>query len=122
MSSSAIPNSRHKKDNNNNTLPVGHGSEQQATMRQKILHEAEICVMKNRNSVYGSPEDNFKNTADLINAQFSHKLKENFSPSDVAILMICLKMARLKTTPSHLDTWVDVAGYAACGAECAVNG
>lgn len=108
--------------NHSPIIPIGHGSEAQAVMRERVLDEAKRCVLKNRNSVYGSPEDNFKNTADVINAQFSHKLKENFSSSDVSILMICLKMARLKTTPGHFDSWVDLAGYAACGAECAVNG
>lgn len=29
--------------------------------------------------------------------------------------MICLKMARLIHNPSHLDSWIDIAGYARCG-------
>lgn len=29
--------------------------------------------------------------------------------------MICLKIARLVHNPSHLDSWIDIAGYARCG-------
>jgi hypothetical protein len=33
-----------------------------------------------------------------------------------------LKLARLENQPDHMDSWVDLAGYAACGAEIAVDG
>lgn len=29
--------------------------------------------------------------------------------------MLCLKMARLVHNPGHLDSWIDIAGYARCG-------
>jgi hypothetical protein len=29
--------------------------------------------------------------------------------------MVVTKVARLVQTPDHLDSWVDVAGYARCG-------
>jgi len=38
-------------------------------------------------------------------------------PHDVALMMALLKIARLKGNPIHGDSWVDLAGYAACGAE-----
>jgi hypothetical protein len=31
--------------------------------------------------------------------------------------MVALKMARLCVDEKHMDSWVDIAGYAACGAE-----
>jgi hypothetical protein len=31
--------------------------------------------------------------------------------------MIAVKLARLKTSPDHIDSWVDLAGYAAIGGE-----
>ena len=40
--------------------------------------------------------------------------------TDVAHMMVLLKMARLVETPQHRDSWVDMAGYAATGAR--VNG
>jgi Domain of unknown function (DUF6378) len=33
---------------------------------------------------------------------------------DVAIMMIAFKLARLKQTPTHRDTKVDVIGYTIC--------
>jgi Domain of unknown function (DUF6378) len=33
-----------------------------------------------------------------------------------------LKLARLENQPDHMDSWVDLAGYAACDAEIAVDG
>jgi hypothetical protein len=32
-----------------------------------------------------------------------------------------LKVARLMHTPGHVDSWVDIAGYAACGADVAAS-
>ena len=36
------------------------------------------------------------------------------SPTQVALCLIDLKLARLTRDPSHLNSIVDVAGYAAC--------
>jgi uncharacterized protein DUF6378 len=36
------------------------------------------------------------------------------TPAQVALCLIDLKMARLSRDPAHLDSIVDVAGYAAC--------
>lgn len=101
---------------------VAFGSEQpdQVTPRGKILREAETLITGDRNKNYGSPTENFDTTAALWNAQMSHKLKpgESFTGTDVALLMIQLKMARLKTSPSNRDHYLDIAGYIACGYEC----
>jgi adenylate cyclase len=40
--------------------------------------------------------------------------KVKVSPAQVAICLIDLKLARLARDPKHLDSMVDVAGYAAC--------
>lgn len=42
-----------------------------------------------------------------------------FTAPDVAGCMIALKLARLSTSTSKADTWIDIAGYAALGAEIA---
>jgi hypothetical protein len=71
---------------------------------------------------YGKPEDNFQRIAILWSAWF-HIRKEPpdsavpFSPFDVAIMNILLKIARLANSPGHADSWIDIAGYAACGAD-----
>lgn len=65
-----------------------------------------------KNISYGSPEDNFARIAALWNAAELG----NFAPSDVALAMILVKVARQMHSPKS-DNWVDIAGYAACGAE-----
>lgn len=89
--------------------------------RSAVLDTANEIVHKDRNVSYGDPEDNFSRTADLINAQFRQMFKYNveFSAHDVAIIQILLKVARLYGAKSDenpmFDSWVDIAGYAACG-------
>lgn len=92
----------------------------EVTPRGKILREAEKLITGDRNKNYGSPTENFDTTAALWNAQLGHKLKpgESFTATDVALLMIQLKMARLKTSTSNRDHYLDIAGYVACGWEC----
>ena len=46
-------------------------------------------------------------------------LPVDIEPEDVAIMMGMLKIARLASNPQHMDSWVDLAGYAACGGEIA---
>ena len=47
------------------------------------------------------------------------KLAGEISAADVAMMMCCLKLARLKATPDHIDSAVDLAGYAALLGEIA---
>jgi hypothetical protein len=46
---------------------------------------------------------------------------QTVTPEQVALAMTCLKVARLIETPDHEDSWVDIAGYGACGAEIATE-
>lgn len=90
-----------------------------APLRARVLDEAKALITGDRNKSYGSPVQNFQNTADMWNVQFRHKLKTNavFTPSDVAQAMVLLKMARMIAGKKQ-DNWTDVVGYAGCGAEC----
>lgn len=81
--------------------------------RQQILDEALKIIMKDRNSVYGNPEDNFKDIADLWTAYKNIK----FTKMDVVIMNMLIKVARLKVTPEYHDGLVDIAGYAGCGGD-----
>lgn len=87
--------------------------------RKEVLDEAAKCVLSDRNKDYGSPEDNFRTTAQIWNAYLQARGFEiTLEPVDVANLMIGLKLARTATSPAKADHYVDMAGYAACGAEC----
>jgi hypothetical protein len=80
-----------------------------------------------RGDSYGTPEDNFRTTAAMWNAWLDQRVQNlnrtqsrlQFEPHDVAALLALLKLARLANDPKHTDSWVDLAGYAACGMETA---
>lgn len=83
--------------------------------RAEILDKAKECVCGQRELDYGTPEDNFRTIANLWTA---YKLV-NFTPQDVAMMMALLKIARIKSGTGTDDSFVDLAGYAACGGEIA---
>lgn len=82
--------------------------------RAEILEAARVCVCGEREQDYGSPEDNFALIAKLWTVYMSHAI----SPKDVAIMMALLKIARIKTgNVNKADSYIDLAGYAACAGE-----
>jgi hypothetical protein len=80
--------------------------------RLDTLKAAAECVCGSREEDYGSPEDNFA----VIAALWTAYTGTDTTPKDVAMMMALLKIARAKAG-SKPDTYVDLAGYAACGAE-----
>lgn len=80
------------------------------TNRKQVLNEALHATLQ-RETDHGTPEDSFKNIANLWSAY----LMVGLNASDVANMMILMKVARNMTNPSHFDNYVDIAGYAACG-------
>lgn len=89
-----------------------------ASGRERVLALALEAVTKDRNIDYGNPEDNFADIAGLWNSYFQGK--SVISPTDVAVAMILMKVARIRTSPMNEDHWVDIAGYAACGFQTAL--
>lgn len=87
--------------------------------RKQVLDAAAACVLQDRAASYGVLEDNFATIADLWSVYWQRRGLVNFEAVDVAVMMGLLKVARLAGNPKHADSWVDLAGYAACGAECA---
>lgn len=85
--------------------------------RSEVLSTASNLVNGDRDQVHGAPCLTFGRIADLWSAYLGFSV----SPSDVASMMVLFKVARLIANKSHPDNWVDIAGYAACGAEIASN-
>lgn len=82
--------------------------------RKEILAEAEKCVCSDRNLQYGEPEDNFN----IIAKFWSAFLDIEIAAWQVAAMMMLMKNARIKASAGRdTDSWVDAAGYSACGAE-----
>lgn len=88
--------------------------------RVEILSTAEKAINGERNLAYGEPEDNFARIAKLWNAYLANMgMPPQLRPHDVALLLDLMKTARLQNDPSHEDSWIDKAGYSACGGEVA---
>lgn len=94
--------------------------------RAAVLEKARACVCGEREEDYGSPEDSFGCIAELWEAYLraaciAPNAVVTVTPTDVAMLMALLKIARVGTSfvGGTADSFVDLAGYAACGAECA---
>ena len=85
------------------------------TKRKEILNKAEQAVCGQRELDYGSPENNFKVIADL----WAVYKGVPFTAKDVSMMMALLKIARIKCGGGTGDSFVDLAGYAACAGEIA---
>jgi len=85
---------------------------------EALLKEALDIVTGARRKSYGNPEDNFACIANLWQAYLNRRSPSNITASDVAVMMVLMKCARLAETPSHHDSALDIAGYAACLARC----
>lgn len=93
--------------------------------REAVLDAAKECVSVTRcldydhgDSEYDGMENNFATIAALWNTYLNCN-DVDILPHDVAAMMALLKIVRLKNNPTHQDSWVDLAGYAACGGEVA---
>ena len=85
--------------------------------REECLRKACEIVNGQREKSYGTPEDNFKMIAYL----WSDYLEADISPVDVSMMMALLKIARISTGTFKEDSFIDLAGYAACGYEIAIG-
>lgn len=84
-------------------------------LRREVLAQADHLTGDTRAEEYGDAAEGFTRIAELWSDLFHYP----FSPEDVALAMILVKAARLKHHSGHFDSWVDIAGYAALGAEVA---
>lgn len=92
--------------------------------RSEVLAAAEKCVCGKRQEDYGTPEDNFTTIGLLwgVYLRAAHPEIAKVLPingieaKDVAIMMALLKVARIAKGSSP-DSFVDLAGYAACAGE-----
>lgn len=104
------------------TTPV---KERHPITREGVLKAAISCVCGDRDEQYGSPEQSFDAIAALWNAYLHNIIPKSvpdmLSAVDVAVMMTLLKIARISTGVQKDDSWIDAAGYIACGAEIAAS-
>ena len=87
----------------------------------EVLEEAIALIHGQRADDYGDAQLSFQRMADLVNPIIK-KAGGNLTATDMALVMIQVKIARLQESPDHEDSWVDIAGYAALGAQIAITG
>jgi len=87
--------------------------------RSSVLDTAKQYVTKDREATHGDMENNFEAIAMLWEQYFSYEW--SFSPTDVAVMMALLKIARLKSNKDNPDNYIDVCGYMACAGELALK-
>jgi hypothetical protein len=75
----------------------------------ELLEHAAGLVTRRRRE-YGEPVDVFE----AIAKRWSSIFRTEVSAAQVVLALIDVKLARLSANPKHLDSQVDVAGYAAC--------
>jgi hypothetical protein len=84
------------------------------TGREVCLDEANKITRGDRDAQYGGPEDNFGRIAKIWSIILGIEINEE----DVAMMMVGVKVARYANKSGFQpDTWIDVAGYGACGYE-----
>lgn len=94
--------------------------------RAEILEAARVCVCGEREQDYGTPENNFETIGLLwgvylraAHPELARVMAVNhITAKDVAAMMGLLKVARI-ATGNKADSFVDLAGYAACAGEIA---
>jgi len=87
--------------------------------RSSVLDTAKQYVTEDREATHGDMEDNFDSIGMLWEQYFSYEW--SFSPTDVAVMMALLKIARLKSNKDNPDNYIDACGYMACAGELALK-
>jgi hypothetical protein len=78
-------------------------------MNSEMLLRHAAGVIANRRDIYGEPSE----AMNAIAQRWSLTLGVPVTAAQVVLCLIDLKLARLARAPKHLDSLVDVAGYAA---------
>ncbi len=81
--------------------------------RNEIIATAQSLINGDRAEIYGDALDNHRNIA----KGWSVILGQEVKPHQVALCMVWVKMARLVVTEDHMDSYVDMAAYAALAGE-----
>jgi len=86
--------------------------------RKELLEEAGRTIAGQRQEEYGDARQSFERIAALWSAYTGARI----TGPDVASMMVLLKVSRARTSPEKLDSWLDMAGYAALAAEMVSDG
>lgn len=85
--------------------------------REQLLAEVTRLITQDRNNAYGPPDQDFIRTANILNALGFTHYELPIEGHHIAMVLAAVKLSRLAWGPQKRDSWVDLAGYAACGWE-----
>ena len=88
--------------------------------RDQCLEQAQQLINGDRKSDYGDAYLNHQRIAALWNTYLSGFAIRELTPTDVAVMMMMLKIARVMHEHKD-DSYVDICGYAALAAEMSQN-
>lgn len=77
-------------------------------------------VAADRQVEYGDAADTHRRIAAMWNQIVPQGGR--WSPVDVTLAMIAVKVVRAAKNPKHADSWIDIVGYARIGQDLSVNG
>jgi hypothetical protein len=86
-------------------------------MKANEILQSATDIISQRGLTYGHPADNLQHTAMLISAYLQTPIHDY----QVAGIMVLVKLARTNESAQLLDTWVDMASYAALGGQLATE-
>jgi hypothetical protein len=74
-------------------------------------------TISERGLSYGHPTDNMQHTAMLLSAYLQTPIHDY----QVAGIMVLVKLARTNQSAQQIDTWIDMASYAAIAGQLATE-
>tara|TARA_R100001443_G_scaffold83247_3_gene90106 strand:- start:168 stop:446 length:279 start_codon:yes stop_codon:yes gene_type:complete len=81
--------------------------------KEELLNQALTIIKGDRNLRYGDPKINYKRIIEGWQLILGTEITEG----QYGMMMIWMKIARLMEDETHMDSWIDIAGYAACTGE-----
>jgi len=90
------------------------------TTRSEILRLADSLVSNDRRRVYGPAKSNHEDIAKGWNIILERR--GELDAATVCLMMVWLKVCRAAKTPTHIDSYIDMCGYAAIAAEIVSEG
>jgi len=96
---------------------------------ETVLEEANRLIHGDRQQAYGHPANDYTCNGRIWAAVLKHWLNTkhpdllrepipDIPPEIGCLMMVGVKMTRAAVNPGKRDSWVDMAGYAGCGAMC----
>ena len=90
-----------------------------SSIRAAALMQARDLVDGDRNKAHGDPTENMTRFAELLRAYLGNRSAGSIEAVDAAAVGVLHKLSRTGFDPYHLDSWLDVMGYASIGYEIA---